>query len=90
MKKYKPFDAYELSPVVVDGDSVEVDLETEKPDFYSLYGHVDGEGVICIGDFKTREHALEIYQRIVGDRQAEFPLDDNTEGLSESLMDGQE
>ena len=34
--------------------------------FWSLYGHIPGEGVDCIGDFKTRQHAEEVYARITG------------------------
>lgn len=37
-----------------------------KAKFWSLYGHIPGQGVDCIGDFKTREHAEEVYARITG------------------------
>ena len=39
--------------------------------FWSLYGHIPGQGVDCIGDFKTREHAEEVYARITGKRYGE-------------------
>ena len=64
------FDAYEIHGVrefdegngkfceqVPDGDA----------EFWSLYGHVPGAGVICIGDFATRQFAEEVYARITGD-----------------------
>lgn len=34
--------------------------------FWSLYGHIPGQGLECIGDFKTRQHAEEVYTRITG------------------------
>ena len=40
----------------------------EEAEFWSLYGHIPGEGVECIGDYKTREHAEETYARITGRR----------------------
>jgi hypothetical protein len=35
--------------------------------FWSLYGHIPNQGVECIGDFKTREFAEQIYARITGE-----------------------
>src|SRR5262249_41127367 len=35
-------------------------------DVWTLYGHIDGEGVEAIGDFATREHAEEVFRRITG------------------------
>jgi len=34
--------------------------------FWSLYGHIPGQGLECIGDFKTREFAEQVYARITG------------------------
>jgi len=34
--------------------------------FWSLFGHVPGQGLDCIGDFKPRALAEEIYARITG------------------------
>ena len=34
--------------------------------FWSLFGHIPGRGLDCIGDFATREHAEEILARITG------------------------
>ncbi len=38
----------------------------EEADVWTLYGHIDGEGVQAIGDFSKREHAEEAFQRITG------------------------
>ena len=43
----------------------------QKADFWSLYGHIPGQGADCIGDFRTREHAEEIYARITGRNYAD-------------------
>jgi hypothetical protein len=68
----KPFDNYEISPCTrtEEPDSpgkfyFEV-CEPEQADVWTLYGHIDGEGVEAIGDFRTREHAEETFQRITG------------------------
>jgi hypothetical protein len=37
-------------------------------DFWSLFGHIPGQGLDCIGDFPTREHAEEVLARITGRR----------------------
>jgi hypothetical protein len=34
--------------------------------FWSLYGHVPGQGFVCIGNFKTRRYAEEVYARLTG------------------------
>jgi len=73
-----PFDDYEihgmkrLSPqgreeepvgrVINDCEQV-CDAEAE---FWSLFGHIPGQGLDCIGDFATRQHAEEILARITG------------------------
>ena len=38
----------------------------EKSHFWSLYGHIPGRGLDCIGDFKSRDAAEEAYARITG------------------------
>jgi hypothetical protein len=38
----------------------------DAAEFWSLFGHIRGTGDECIGDFKTRELAKEIYARITG------------------------
>jgi hypothetical protein len=66
------FDAYEIAPCRrfrEDGDRERFYYEPcqpEKADVWTLYGHIPGEGVEAIGDFTTREHAEEVYARIIG------------------------
>lgn len=36
-------------------------------DFWTLYGHLEGEGVRCIGDYDQRAAAVEMYCFITGD-----------------------
>ena len=70
------FDAIELAPVAqidVDGTCEVFEYLEDMPEelrtsaFWSIYGHTPGEGVECIGDFTTREHALEVLRRLLGD-----------------------
>lgn len=68
----KIFDNYEISPCrrFEEPDSpgkfyFEV-CEPEEADVWTLYGHIDGEGVQAIGDFDSREHAEEVFFRITG------------------------
>jgi hypothetical protein len=70
-KPAKPvYDNYEISPCVrrSDGGEPYVDVAEahETPDFWTLYGHISGQGVEAIGDFATREAAEEVYYRITG------------------------
>jgi hypothetical protein len=62
-----PFDGYEIHGVREYGRGRLRHCE-QVPDseakFWSLYGHIPGQGVDCIGDFKTREHAEEVFARI--------------------------
>lgn len=58
-----PYDEYEIHGVI------EVDRACEQVDdnqaqFWSLFGHIPGQGVQCIGDFGTRKHAEEVFARI--------------------------
>jgi hypothetical protein len=65
------FDAYEVHGVreFDDGDDKYCEqVPDDEARFWSLYGHIPGQGLDCIGDFKTREHAEEIYARITGRR----------------------
>lgn len=64
-----PFDRYEISGVREYGKGKHRFCERVSDDeaqFWSLYGHIPGQGADCIGDFTTREHAEEIYARITG------------------------
>ena len=42
--------------------------EPYEADFWTVYGHIPGEGVQAIGDFDTSEHAEEVFARITGRR----------------------
>ena len=71
------FDAYEIHGVREFGDGDEAYCEQvpdEQAEFWSLYGHIPGQGVDCIGDFATREHAEEVFARITGRRYTETPI----------------
>jgi hypothetical protein len=64
------FDNYEISgctefPDRGSGSYIEP-VEDNEATFWTLYGHTEGEGVMAIGDFKTRKIAEEVYFRIVG------------------------
>lgn len=69
------FDAIELAPVAVyeDGECEPYESLADVPKteveqiIWSIYGHTPGEGVQCIGDFTTRDHALEVIRRLLGD-----------------------
>lgn len=68
----KPFDNYEISPCrrYEEPDSpgrffFEV-CEPEEAEVWTLYGHINGEGVQAIGDFDTEQHAEEAFHRITG------------------------
>ena len=70
------FDSIELAPVAqIDADGTceafeslaDVPEELRDSVFWSIYGHTSGEGVQCIGDFTTPDHALEVLRRLFGD-----------------------
>ena len=42
----------------------------DEAEFWTLFGHIPGQGLDCIGDSAMREHAEEIYARITGRRYA--------------------
>lgn len=64
-----PFDDYEIHGVREHDEGTGKYCE-QVPDedaaFWSLYGHIPGQGLECIGDFKSRQHAEEVYRRITG------------------------
>jgi hypothetical protein len=65
------FDDYEIHGVREFDDGGGTYCEQVPDDeaaFWSLYGHIPGQGLECIGDFKTREQAEEVYARITGRR----------------------
>jgi hypothetical protein len=68
----KLFDNYEISPCIrieEPGSPGTFNFEVCGPneaDVWTLYGHIDGEGVQAIGDFATRDHAEEVFTLITG------------------------
>jgi hypothetical protein len=66
------FDDYEIQPCrrYIDADEPDKSFvepcEAFEADFWTVYGHIPGEGACAIGDFDSRAHALEIYARITG------------------------
>lgn len=66
----KTFDDYEIHGVAeftdVFGHRSCEPVADDEAQFWSLYGHIPGEGLECIGDFKTRQLAEEVLARITG------------------------
>jgi hypothetical protein len=66
------FDDYEIQPCrrYMDIDEPHLSFvepcEPSQADFWTLYGHLPGEGIQTIGDFDTRQHAEEVFARITG------------------------
>ncbi len=58
------FDSYEMRGA--DGTRYCEPAPDKDAHYWSLYGHISGEGLTCIGDFKTRAAAEAIYARITG------------------------
>ena len=50
-----------------DGSSVERCDDDSQAQFWTLYGHIDGQGAQAIGDFPSRADAEQVYRRIVGE-----------------------
>src|SRR5207244_3167398 len=69
-----PFDNYEISPCRryeepdCPGKFYFEVCDPNESDVWTLYGHIPDEGVQPIGDFDTREHAEEVFERITGIR----------------------
>lgn len=59
-------------------DESECPTAAEARTFWSLYGHIPGEGAECIGDFDTEEGARSVLARILGrdltGEQSPFPV----------------
>ena len=67
----KPFDNYEVHGIAEFGRGRNRHCEQVPDDeakYWSLFGHIPGQGLECIGDFKTRQLAEEIQARITGGR----------------------
>jgi len=68
----KAYDNYEISPCRrfeepdAPGQSWFEVCEPDEADVWTLYGHIEGEGVEAIGDFSSREAAERTYARITG------------------------
>lgn len=75
------YDAYEIAPCIrtdVDKDGIEIyqaipNTKSLTPGqkkrlIFTLYGHIHGEGVQAIGDFREWNFAVECYQKITGVR----------------------
>ena len=64
------FDNYEISPCKkyhhTDGASYIETCEKAEAEFWTLYGHIFGEGVFAIGDFNSRDAAESTFYRITG------------------------
>jgi hypothetical protein len=58
------FDGYEIHGVKTFGRGRKRFFE--QADHWSLFGHIPGQGLDCIGDFATRDHAEEVFARITG------------------------
>jgi hypothetical protein len=64
-----PFDAYEIHGIKAYGKGSRrfcEQVDDAEAEFWSLFGHIPGQGLDCIGDFATREHAEEVFARITG------------------------
>jgi hypothetical protein len=68
--KPKPvYDRFEISGCrrIGDGDGSHVEPCVDREaQFWTLYGHIDGQGAQAIGDFSSRESAEGVYYRITG------------------------
>lgn len=75
----KAFDDYEIHGVAeftdVLGKRYCEQVADEEAHFWSLYGRIPGQGLECIGDFKTRQLAEEVLARITRGLSAAELLD---------------
>ena len=66
----KVFDNYEISPCKkyhhTDGTSHIEPCDETDAEYWTLYGHIGGEGVTAIGDFDSRDAAESTFYRITG------------------------
>lgn len=65
------YDAYDIHPVIrlrgKDGQPcLEITGDPAEATLWSLYGHIPGEGLDCIGDFPRFADAARVYARITG------------------------
>jgi hypothetical protein len=67
----EPFDAFEIHGVKEFREAGMAWCEQvadSEAEFWSLYGHIPGQGFECMGNYKTRRYAEEIYARLTGRR----------------------
>lgn len=62
-EKCGKFDAYEIHGIASEGEQTDDPAEIE---YWSLFGHIAGAGLECVGDFEAPGMAREIYTRITG------------------------
>jgi hypothetical protein len=66
-----PFDAYEIHGIfeIADDDGRRFceQVPDDEAQFWSLYGHAADCHWLCLGNFKSREFAEEVYARITGE-----------------------
>ena len=63
------FDGYEIAPVcrVQGHDAYEICTPSEA-EYWTLYGHIPGEGVDAVADRQTKEQCEELLYRLTGHR----------------------
>ena len=72
MKSQSVYDNYEISGChrldedEKDGRQFVQTCDDAEAQFWTLYGHINGEGVEAIGDFSRREAAEQVFYRITG------------------------
>lgn len=78
----KKFDSYEIHPCIIietcdktGKQVVEQCDDIKDADFFTLYGHVTGEGIFAIGDFKNYADAKEIYAQITGELYDDYKIE---------------
>jgi hypothetical protein len=65
------FDDYEIHGIfdfAEDGRKFSEHVPDDEAQYWSMFGHIPGRGIECIGDFETRKLAEHIYARITGRR----------------------
>jgi hypothetical protein len=80
------FDNYEIQPCRRYIDFNDPDIAFVEPcepfeaDFWTVYGHIPGEGAQAVGDFDTRQHAEEVFARITGRSYTDSPIHSTSQG----------
>jgi len=68
MSNIKQFDFYEIASVkIIDKKTHACEIcKPDEADFWTLYGHIPGEGIDAFADCETKEQCEELLQRITG------------------------